>query len=89
MKTIAISIEETTLDDIDRIAERGASAGRGAKAGKGSRANRSLVVRRALEEFIAREQRMRREEQERVVFGRHRETLARQAAALVDEQAKP
>ena len=84
MKTIAISIDETSLAALDRLAQA-AAHGRGRKKG----ANRSEVVRRAVREFIARRQRHEREERDRQILGAHRDRIERQAAALVAEQAKP
>jgi metal-responsive CopG/Arc/MetJ family transcriptional regulator len=76
MKTIAVSIDEPTLEAVDRIA-RG-----------GEKTNRSRVIREALGEFLERRERALREERERRVFSRHRNRLARQASALVAEQEK-
>lgn len=83
MKTIAVSIDEASLAAIDQLA-RAAGRGRGARP-----ANRSQVVRRALQEFIARERRHDREEKDRRVLAAHRDMIARQAEALVADQAKP
>lgn len=74
MKTIAVSIDEPTLEAVDRIA-RG-----------GRKSNRSKVIREALGEFIERRERAAREERERRVLSRHRSRLARQASALVAQQ---
>jgi len=76
MKTIAISIDEPTLAAVDRIAHGG------------EKTSRSRVIREALGEFIERRERAAREERERRVLARHRDRLARQAAALVAEQEK-
>lgn len=79
MKTIAISIEEDILNRIDRLASaRGESV-----------ANRSKIIREAVREYLSRTERLAEEEREREIFKRHRGRLARQAAALVKEQAKP
>jgi metal-responsive CopG/Arc/MetJ family transcriptional regulator len=89
MKTIAISIDEPTLESIDRLAK--GSRGDSPRSGGSRRKpglSRSQVVRLALHEFLARRDRTQREERERRVFAEHRELLARQAAALVAEQAK-
>jgi metal-responsive CopG/Arc/MetJ family transcriptional regulator len=78
MKTIAISIDENILQRIDRI-----------MAGKeGGNRNRSQIIRQAVIEYIDRLERLVEEEREREIFQRHRQRLARQAAALVKEQAK-
>ena len=85
MKTIAISIDEPTLLALDRLVGRHPSRGRG----KGQRArSRSEVVRSAVQEYLARAEQGAREERERRIFSAHREQLAREAAALVAEQAR-
>lgn len=84
MKTIAISIDETSLDAIDRIARAG---GRG--RGRRKQANRSEVIRRAVREFVGRQKRQEREESDRRVLAANRQRIERQAAALVIEQAEP
>ena len=78
MKTIAITIEEDMLDRIDRVV---------ASLGDNSR-NRSRVIREAVEEYLLRVERSAEEEREKEIFKKHRNRLARQAAALVKEQAK-
>lgn len=78
MKTIAISIDEPTILALDRLVRRG-----------GQRRKRSELVRQALAEFLARREREAREDRERAAFARHRALLARQAKALVAEQARP
>jgi metal-responsive CopG/Arc/MetJ family transcriptional regulator len=87
MKTIAVSIDETTLAAIDRLAAPGSEQ---RKRGRPSRrvGNRSGVVRTALQEFVARREKVAREERERRILTANRERLAREAAALVSEQAK-
>jgi hypothetical protein len=50
--------------------------------------NRSVVVRMALREFAERERRRLVEERERAVLRKQRGRLARQARALVAEQAR-
>jgi len=77
MRTIAITIEEHMLKAIDRLAQ-----------GEGS-SNRSRVIREALREYLLRVKRLEEEVRETEIFRRHRGQLARQAAALVKEQAKP
>jgi len=47
------------------------------------------VIREAVREYLARVERSAEEEKEKEIFKRHRSRLARQAAALVKEQAKP
>ena len=78
MKTIAIIIDEDTLRRIDRLRTQG-----------GLVSNRSRLIREALREYVLRVERLGEEEREREIFRRHRKGLARQAAALVKEQAKP
>ena len=72
MKTIAITIDEETVTRVDRL-------------GQG---NRSRVIRAAVQEYVARAERLAAEAQEATVIRRHRRRLARQAAALVQAQAK-
>jgi metal-responsive CopG/Arc/MetJ family transcriptional regulator len=78
VKTIAITIEEETLERVDRAAAR-----------SGATANRSLVIRTAVREYLTRLERMAEEDRERDILKRHARRLARQAAALVEAQAKP
>jgi metal-responsive CopG/Arc/MetJ family transcriptional regulator len=75
METIAISIDEATLRALDRMAGRGRRA-------------RSQLIRTALHEFLERRARQEREERERQIYRRHRRLIARQAKALVREQAE-
>lgn len=82
MKTIAVSIDEPTLAALERVTKRPR------RGGSGHRPNRSEVVRQALQEFIERHERSAREAKERQVIAHHRGRLAREAAALVSEQAK-
>ncbi len=84
MKTIAISIDEPSLAAVDRLAQ---AAGR--RQGGRRTPNRSEVIRQALREFLAHQRRRQREEQDRRALSAHRDTLERQAAALVAEQARP
>ena len=78
MKTIAISIDEPTLGALDRLAQKGRARGK-----------RSELVREALAEFLARRESQERETAERAAIAKHRALLARQAKAMVAEQAKP
>ena len=78
MRTIAITIEEDTLKSLKEIAEK---SPRGPK-------NRSRIIRMAISEFVAKERQRLREAQEREIFKKHRTRLARQARALISEQAK-
>jgi metal-responsive CopG/Arc/MetJ family transcriptional regulator len=77
MKTIAISIDEDILERVDRLAK-------GREAG-----NRSRVIREAVHEYVSRLERATADEREAAIVRRHRGRLARQASALVREQAKP
>jgi Arc/MetJ-type ribon-helix-helix transcriptional regulator len=79
MKTIAVTIDERTLQRIDRIMTGESAPWK----------SRSEIVRQALQEFIAHLERVAEEEREREIFHRHRSRINRQAAALVKEQAKP
>jgi hypothetical protein len=47
------------------------------------------VVRFALGQLIEQHERLEREERERAILARNRARLAKQAAALISEQAKP
>ena len=78
MKTIAITIEEDSLERIDRLNMQGAEA-----------SNRSRVISTAVKEYLQRVERLAEEEREREIFRRNRGKLSRQAEALVKEQAKP
>jgi metal-responsive CopG/Arc/MetJ family transcriptional regulator len=79
METIAITIDRATLERVDRLAAR-----RGA-----GRANRSRIIRDAVQEYVARAERAAEDEREAAIVRRNRSRLARQASALVKEQAKP
>jgi metal-responsive CopG/Arc/MetJ family transcriptional regulator len=80
MKTIAITMDEPTLEALDRMA-----GGRRRRGEPGP--SRSELVRRAVQEFIARQAQLERESCDRRAITQHRDLLARQAAALVAEQA--
>ena len=75
MKTIAISIDEPTLNQIDQLAKR-----RGM--------NRSELVREATQDYIAEKEAESEEERERKIFRRHKKKLKKQTAALIGQQAK-
>jgi len=77
MKTIAVSIDEPTLGALDRLAQK-----------EHSRRKRSELVREALVEFLARRQVLEQETIERAAISKHRARLARQATAMVAEQAR-
>lgn len=74
MKTIAITIDDDTLERVDRV---------------GGGRNRSRVIREAVREYVARLERLAEEERDTAVIHRHRARLARQARALVLAQARP
>jgi metal-responsive CopG/Arc/MetJ family transcriptional regulator len=78
MKTIAVTIDDNLFQRIDRFV-----AGDGAAC-----RNRSQIIRQAVQEYLERLECLAEEEREREIFQRHRQELARQAAALVKEQAK-
>lgn len=76
MKTIAITIEDETLERVDRLAASSGST------------NRSKIIRLAVDEYLTRLERAAREARERESLRRHAKRLARETAALVKEQAK-
>jgi metal-responsive CopG/Arc/MetJ family transcriptional regulator len=76
MKTIAITIDEPTLRQIDELAKQDGM-------------NRSEIVREAAQDYIANKEAESEEEREREIFHRHKQTLKKQTAALIREQAKP
>jgi metal-responsive CopG/Arc/MetJ family transcriptional regulator len=75
MKTIAITIDEPTLEQIDQLAKR-----RGM--------NRSELVREAAQDYIAEKEAESEQERERKIFRRHKNKLKKQTTALIREQAK-
>ena len=78
MKTIAVSIDEGTLKLLDQL------------AGTSGRArSRSALVRAALREFAERARDREIEAHEGRILKEHRKRLAREAAALIKEQARP
>jgi metal-responsive CopG/Arc/MetJ family transcriptional regulator len=77
VKTIAISIDEPTLGALDRLVKKGRVRGK-----------RSELVREALVEFLARREDQEQEAVERAAIAKHRSLLARQAKAMIAEQAK-
>ncbi len=79
MKTIAITMDEATLEQVDRLVARGDKSIR----------NRSQLIREAVRAHVSRLERLTDDEREGAVVRRHRGRLARQASALVREQAKP
>jgi metal-responsive CopG/Arc/MetJ family transcriptional regulator len=79
MKTIAITIDEETLERLDRLLAAGAGD---------PKANRSRAIRRAVQDFVSRLEGAADAEREALVLRRHRQRLAREARALVRSQAK-
>ncbi len=75
MKTIAISIDEPTLERIDQLAKH-----RGM--------NRSEVIREATQDYVTEKEAETEEARERKIFRRHKKKLRKQTAALMGEQAK-
>lgn len=78
MKTIAITIDEDALKSIEKIARSSSPRSR----------SRSRIIRLAIKEYVLKEQRRAREAREREILKKHRVRLARQARALLSEQAK-
>lgn len=79
MKTIAITIDEATLEHVDRLVGRGGRAS----------GNRSQLIRQAVHDYVSRLERVADDAREAAIVRRHRGRLTRQASALVREQAKP
>jgi Arc/MetJ-type ribon-helix-helix transcriptional regulator len=77
MKTIAVSIDEPTLDALDRLVRK-----------RRVRGKRSELVREALAEFLARREGQEREAIESAAIAKHRSLLNRQAKAMVTEQGR-
>ena len=78
MKTIAITIEEDTLQRIDKLASKNSAVS----------GNRSRFIREALQEHLSRVERQADDEHEREIIKRHRKLLQQEALALIKEQAK-
>ena len=77
MRTIAITIDDDTLQRLERV-------------GKGQvRVNRSRLIRQAVLDYLARLERVAEDDREAAIVRRHRVRLARQASAAVKAQAKP
>jgi metal-responsive CopG/Arc/MetJ family transcriptional regulator len=77
MKTIAVTIDETTLKLLDELI-----------AASPQPCSRSALVRTAVREFAERERQRETEVREHEILRKHRKLLARQARALVAEQAR-
>ncbi len=78
MKTIAVTIDEITLQLLDKLL-----------VASPQRSSRSALVRTAVREYAERERRREVEVYEREIFHKHKKRLALQAQALVAEQAQP
>jgi len=79
MKTIAITIDDDTLNALESVV----------KEVPGRARSRSRLIRLAIKEFVARQCKEARETREREIFKNHRAKLGRQAKALVSDQAEP
>jgi metal-responsive CopG/Arc/MetJ family transcriptional regulator len=77
MKTIAITIDEHMLQRVDYLVTTNVPV-----------TNRSQIIRQAVADYVNRQERQSEEDREREIFRKHRQRLARQADALVKEQAK-
>jgi metal-responsive CopG/Arc/MetJ family transcriptional regulator len=77
MKTIAITIDEDIVQRLDRLFVT-----------KNGSVNRSLAIREALRDYVTREERLVEERREQEIFRKHRVKLARQAEALIKDQAR-
>lgn len=78
MKTIAITIDDSTLALLDQLVER-----------SGRARGRSALVRTALREFAERARHQEVEAHEGRILKEHRKRLAREAEALIKVQARP
>jgi Arc/MetJ-type ribon-helix-helix transcriptional regulator len=78
MKTIAITIDDGTLKLLDQLVEK-----------SGRARSRSALVRTALREFAERARNREIEAHEGRILTEHRKRLAREAAALIQAQARP
>ena len=77
MKTIAITVDEDTLELIDEM-HRSSDEFR----------SRSALVRAAIREYAALEQKRSDEERERKIIRKNKDLLDRQLKALVADQAR-
>jgi Arc/MetJ-type ribon-helix-helix transcriptional regulator len=78
MKTIAVTIDETTLKLLDELTTASPRP-----------RSRSAVVRTAVRELAERERQRDTEAREDENLRKHRKRLARQAEVLIAEQARP
>ena len=77
MKTSAVVVDEATIRLLDKLA-----------TSSHRRRSRPALIRAAVREFAAKERLRQVEARERAVIRKHRVRLARQARALVEEQAR-
>ena len=75
MKTIAV--DDATVKLLDELAQ-----------GSPRRKSRAALLRTALRQYAAREQRRDSDSKDGAVFRKNRKRLARQARALISEQAR-
>jgi len=85
MRTIAISIDEGAFAALERLR----TGGQGARPSRRRPLSRSEIIRNAIHDYLARRTKQEREARDRRILAAHRDTLARQAEALVAEQAEP
>ena len=78
MRTIAVTVEDSDLRALDGIVKRDPQRYK----------NRSQAVRLALTGFFRQVERAQAEQREAQILARHRTKLAKQARALVAEQAR-
>ena len=78
MKTIAVTIDEETLDRVDELA-----------SSSGQYSSRSALVRAALAGYVMRERRLREEERDLRIIREHKEVFAEGLTARIAEQAEP
>jgi len=78
MKTIAVTIDEATLQILDELAEASPQP-----------QSRSALVRVAIREFATQARRRESEAREHQILHKHRKRLAQQTRALIAEQAQP
>jgi metal-responsive CopG/Arc/MetJ family transcriptional regulator len=77
MKTVVVTIDETTLNLLDELA-----------ASSPRHRNRSVLVRVAVREFAERERKRKNEAHESEILHKYKKLLARHARALIAEQAR-
>ena len=77
MQTIAVTIDDVTLKLLDELTNTTPRP-----------RSRSALVRTALREYAERERRREIEAKDDKVFRKHRKRLARQARALISQQAR-